>query len=381
MAPPAKSNSPTKRRTAKFLRIAGEAGREGAELQEVERRLAEEARISEALHRIGISLTSELDLQKLVQAVTDEATALIGARFGAFFYNVVNERGETYLLYTLSGAPREAFAHFPMPRNTPLFGPTFRGEHVIRLADVTRDQRYGENPPYYGMPQGHLPVRSYLAASVVSRSGEVLGGLFFGHPEPEVFSERDERIVVGVAAQAAVAIDNARLYQQQQEAQQRLREQLAFTAALTHSLGEGVCACDREGRLVFVNPAAEQISGWSQEELLGNGIDEVIYAQRATDAALPRSECPLLRVIATKEVFHSDDGWFARKDGTMVPVSYTSAPILAEGQVRGTVVTFQDITVRKQAEEILRRSEERFSKIFHASPLPISIVTPARVVS
>jgi signal transduction histidine kinase len=63
------------------------------------------------------------------------------------------------------------------------------------------------------MPEGHLPVRSYLAVPVVSRSGEVLGGLFFGHPEREVFTERAERVVIGIAAQAAVAIDNARLYQ------------------------------------------------------------------------------------------------------------------------------------------------------------------------
>jgi signal transduction histidine kinase/ActR/RegA family two-component response regulator len=63
------------------------------------------------------------------------------------------------------------------------------------------------------MPQGHLPVRSYLAVSVVSRSGEVIGGLFFGHPEPGVFAPRTERIIEGVAAQAAVAVDNARLYE------------------------------------------------------------------------------------------------------------------------------------------------------------------------
>ena len=66
--------------------------------------------------------------------------------------------------------------------------------------------------PHHGMPKGHLPVRSYLAAPVISRSGEVIGGLFFGHSETGVFTERHERLVVGIAAQAAVAIDNARLY-------------------------------------------------------------------------------------------------------------------------------------------------------------------------
>ena len=53
--------------------------------------------------------------------------------------------------------------------------------------------------PHHGMPEGHLPVRSYLAVPVVSRSGEVIGGLFFGHPEPGVFTERAERLVAGIA--------------------------------------------------------------------------------------------------------------------------------------------------------------------------------------
>nr|MDQ3746496.1 GAF domain-containing protein [Acidobacteriota bacterium] len=163
--------------------------------------------------RIGGSLTRELDVQRLVQTVTDEATALTRAQFGAFFYNVLNERGESYTLYTISGVPRENFSKFPMPRNTHVFDPTFRGAGTVRSDDITKDPRYGKNAPYYGMPEGHLPVRSYLAVPVMSRSGEVLGGLFFGHSRPGVFTARHEELLVGIAAQAAVAIDNARLYQ------------------------------------------------------------------------------------------------------------------------------------------------------------------------
>ncbi|HEY0723799.1 MAG TPA: ATP-binding protein, partial [Pyrinomonadaceae bacterium] len=153
-----------------------------------------------------------------VQAVTDAATELIGARFGSFFYNVMTEEGASYTLFTLAGVPRAAFEHFPMPRATDLFGPTFRGEGVVRIGDVKQDPRYGKNSPYYGMPEGHLPVTSYLAVPVVSRSGEVLGGLFFGHPEPGVFTERHEMTVSGLASQAAIAMDNARLYEAAQKA-------------------------------------------------------------------------------------------------------------------------------------------------------------------
>ncbi len=181
-------------------------------LKQTEQALREESHTLETINRVNATLAAELDLNKLVQSVTDAGTELSGAEFGAFFYNVLNEEGEAYMLYALSGVPHEAFAGIPMPRNTAIFGPTFRGEGIIRLEDVTQDPRYGNNPPFAGMPEGHLPVRSYLAAPVTARSGDVLGGLFFGHSSPGVFTERAERIVTGIADQAAIAIENARLF-------------------------------------------------------------------------------------------------------------------------------------------------------------------------
>jgi signal transduction histidine kinase/DNA-binding response OmpR family regulator len=183
------------------------------ERQRVDTTLREEAHLLETLNRVGQVVAAELDLTRVVQAVTDAATELTGASFGSFFYNVTDERGDSYWLYTLSGAPREAFANFPMPRNTPVFAPTFAGEGIVRSDDIMADPRYGQMEPYRGMPKGHLPVRSYLAVSVKSRSGEVIGGLFFGHRETGQFTERHERLVAGIAQQAAIAIDNARLYE------------------------------------------------------------------------------------------------------------------------------------------------------------------------
>ncbi len=176
--------------------------------------LEEETRILEVLNKTGEALASKLDLQSVVQMVTDAGTQVSGAQFGAFFYTVTSAEGELFTLYVLSGAPREAFEKFGHPRATPLFGPTFRGERPIRIADVSKDPRYGQMGPHHGMTAGHLPVCSYLAVPVIARSGEVLGGLFFGHRECGVFTERAERLVVGIAAQAAIAIDNARLYEE-----------------------------------------------------------------------------------------------------------------------------------------------------------------------
>jgi PAS domain S-box-containing protein len=186
----------------------------------------EERRALEVLNRAGSALALETDLNKLVQVVTDAGVELTSAEFGAFFYNVISKSGESYTLYTLSGAPLEAFSKFPMPRNTQIFGPTFRGEGIVRSDDITKDPRYGKNTPRKGMPEGHLPVKSYLAVPVVSRSGKVIGGLFFGHAKVGVFTERSERGLAGLAAEAAVAIDNVRLAQAaQDEIRERRRAQ------------------------------------------------------------------------------------------------------------------------------------------------------------
>jgi two-component sensor histidine kinase/integral membrane sensor domain MASE1 len=189
-------------------------GRE--QLARSEAQLRAETEALEALNETGAMIAGELDQEALVQKVTDAGVALTGAQFGAFFYNVIREDGGAYMLYTLSGAPRSAFEGFGMPRDTAIFHPTFAGEGIVRSDDITKDPRYGRMAPHYGMPKGHLPVRSYLAAPVRSRSGEVLGGLFFGHSTAGLFTARDERVVAGMAAQAAIGIDKARLYEEAQ---------------------------------------------------------------------------------------------------------------------------------------------------------------------
>lgn len=198
------------------------------------RRLRGEAAMLDALHSTGRELTAQLDIDRVVQDATDAATRATGAEFGAFLYNLIDEFGESYTLYTLSGVPREAFERFPMPRNTEVFAPTFDGAGTVRSPDITRDPRFGKNAPHHGMPEGHLPVCSYLAVSVISpTTGEVLGGFFFGHPRPDRFTARHEYLAEGIAAYSAIALDNARLYERERNLASELSRSMLPVAPAT----------------------------------------------------------------------------------------------------------------------------------------------------
>ena len=210
------------------------------EAKEAENEIRESRAALEVISRASAAVSGDLDHERLVQTITDACVAVTGAEFGAFFYNVIDDAGERYTLYSLSGVAPEAFAKFPMPRNTAIFEPTFSGTGVVLSDDITRDPRYGRSAPYHGMPPGHLPVRSYLAVPVRSRNGEVLGGLFLGHSMPGVFGELAKDRVIGLASQAAVAMDNARLFQENERELQQRRKAEASLKALNETLEQRV---------------------------------------------------------------------------------------------------------------------------------------------
>src|SRR5262245_18594515 len=203
---------------------------ESAHLREA---AAEQAAITDKLSQIGVSVAASLDQLTILRRVTDAATALTDAEFGAFFCNVEREPCDSYVVSTVTGASKEAFAKFLQPDSTGITASTFNRGAAIRLADATAQSREGESSPDREKPAGHSPVRSYLAVPVKVASGEVLGGLFFGHRHAGVFTRQHEQLVAGIAAWASIALQNARLYREAREAD-RLKDE--FLAVLSHEL-------------------------------------------------------------------------------------------------------------------------------------------------
>ena len=252
--------------------------------------------------------------------------------------------GEAYTLYTLSARRAKHSPGFRCRATPQCSSRRFGAPAIVRSPDILADPRYGKMEPYHGMPPGHLPVRSYLAVPVVSRSGEVLGGLFFGHAQPGMFTARAERILVGLAAQAAVAIDNSRLYQTSQrevaarkEAEEKLQElnrdleqraaerakQLAASIVKLEEserrfrlLVEGVTdyaifMLDPAGNVINWNPGAQRIKGYTREEIIGQHFSR-FYTEEDRQPSVPRKALE----TATRTGKFEAEGWRVRKDGT-----------------------------------------------------------------
>jgi PAS domain S-box-containing protein len=325
-----------------------QAEKERSEALIREREARDEA---ETLNEVSRAMAAERDLQKLVQLITDAATRLSGASFGSFFYNVTNDEGESYLLYTLSGAPRSAFEKFGLPRNTPVFEPTFRGRGIVRSDDIRKDPRYGQMSPHHGMPKGHLPVCSYLAAPVIARSGEVLGGLFFGHPEPGKFTERSEQLIGGIAAHAAVAIENAREFEKRRRTEDLLRQSEQRLRVMIDALPAAIYMTDAEGRVTHFNDAAVKLAGRVPQ--IGEDRWCVTWKLFLPDGTpVPKGECPMAMAFSGASDTRGIECMAERPDGSRF--WFTPFPTVlrdSEGRITGGVNMLLEITERKKAEE------------------------------
>ena len=321
--------------------------------------------------------------------VTDAGVELSHAQFGAFFYNVIKEDGEAYTLYTLSGAPREAFEKFPMPRNTAIFEPTFRGRGPVRSDDILADPRYGKSAPYHGMPEGHLPVRSYLAVPVVSRSGEVLGGLFFGHPQPQRLhrarrancdrtggsGRRRDRQCAPLPNQPArdrgahgkpngsCSSLNETLEQRATERAQQLAAsmtKLEDTERRFRLLVEGVTdyaiyMLDPDGHVVNWNPGAERIKGYASERNPRAAISPRFYTPEDQANEIPKNALATARRTGKYEA----EGWRVRKDGSRFWASVVINAIKdGNGELVGFAKITRDLTERRAADERARQAQK-----------------------
>jgi PAS domain S-box-containing protein len=159
-----------------------------------------------------------------------------------------------------------------------------------------------------------------------------------------------------LAAQANQAL-KTEIVERRRVEQERDR-QLDLIQAITSNLGEGVYAVDRAGCVTWINPMAQRLLGWTEAELLGQNMHELIHCQRADGTRELANVCPLLAVIQSGAVMQHDADIVTRQDGSLLPVAYTASPIVTDGRISGAVLVFRDIGERKRVEAEVYRAKE-----------------------
>jgi DNA-binding response OmpR family regulator/signal transduction histidine kinase len=191
---------------------------------EAERALRRQTQSLTILNRAGAALAANLDLGRLAQTVADAGVELAGAEIGAFRFNLDDQTVQNVSISSHSTAPAD-LADLHIPGSAEAIAALFDGVGVIRSDDLSQDARFApETAPSDGSAQA--AIRSYLAAPVKSRGGEIIGALFFGHSRPAMFDAEAEALMLGLAAQAAISIDNARSFRaaEAEIAQRRIAE-------------------------------------------------------------------------------------------------------------------------------------------------------------
>lgn len=353
---------------------------EAARLEKRIAELSEEAHDLDLLNRLSVAIASDLDVEHVIQAVTDAGVELSKAGFGAFFSNASGEAGEAYTLDALSGAPHAAIEKFLTSHNAALVEPIFHGTEIVRSDDILADARGDQSP-------GDLPIRSSVVVAVRSRAGEVLGGLFFGHSQTGRFGARVERHLASLVRHAAAAIDNALLYQDVQRevvartrsegklqklnerlragAAQRRERLVASTTRLEETqqylrllidtvVDYAIFMLDRDGNVVSWNPGAQRIKGYARHEIIGQHFSR-FYSEADRVAGLPT------RALAAAAEFgkYEMEGWRVRKDGTSFWANVVITAVKdAKGDLIGFAKVTRDLTERHAADERLRQAQK-----------------------
>jgi len=232
-------------------------------------------------------------------------------------------------------------------------GPCRGAEHPCPLEKIRKDKKPVTMIHKHFSSQGQVIYTEITASPLTDKDGNLEG-----------IMELNRDITEKISAEQKI-----------KKSERRLRN-------ITDSLGEGVYVLDKNDRLTFMNPSAERLLGYSEKELLGKKTHQKFHFLKPSGKHLKKNECNIHRSSQLTKTFLSDNDIFVRKDGSTFPVEYIAAPVKSDGQTVAVVTAFRDISERKEAETILKQSEQRFRTVVESAiDAIITIDNNGKVVS
>lgn len=195
--------SPIKNNKGKIIG-ASKIARDITQQKKVEDALIYHSNQLEILNAVGKTISEKLEVTEILHRITDAIAKIIGADFGVCYYHTFTNCNDSEMVFTQSSNSIEDLTQLTKA-NSYYFNPKYTSEVIIRLDDINQEPDY---------KQTAINVASYLAVPIISKTERVLGGLFFGHSLPAMFTAAHEAIAVNVASQAAIALDNAKLFEE-----------------------------------------------------------------------------------------------------------------------------------------------------------------------
>lgn len=303
--------------------------------QRVARQLDIEKRLSEVAEKI----TSEIELARLLPKVLQIAEELVGAEGGVI--GLLDEEKAVITYPYLHNVP-QALADVAVPRGGGLTGEVMTSGHPMAIDDYSA---YPKAIPEFVQ----AGLKSVVAVPIVS-GDRVFGALsVFSLTEKRGFSDRDLALVAGVGRQAGIAVENARLYEEQRVIAAELRASEERYRDLFENANDAILVQDIGGKITAVNKACARLTGYSREELLGMN-----FTQLLTEESVPVAEGLAQRCLIGDALDQPCELQMIKKDGTKAVIELASRCITRHGQWVGLQHIARDITEQRRIQENMR---------------------------
>ncbi|MDX2347834.1 MAG: PAS domain S-box protein, partial [Nitrospirota bacterium] len=338
--------------TSQGIRASKKLENEIAERKRAESALLEANQLMALDAELGNIINKNLEFQDLLQVCSETLVQRLDAAFVRIW--ILNPDTQVLELQASAGL----YTHLNGPHGQIPVG-------QLKIGQIAAEKKPHLTNAVIGDPR--IPEQGWakqeglvaFAGYPLIKNHEVLGvmGLFAKHRLTEMTLESLQI----VADRLSMAIERQQaLYEYQKLA--RHNEQILASA------GEGIYGLDLEGQTTFVNPAGAKLLGYTPQELIGLSMHTVVHHTKTDGSPYPQKECPMYAAFTEGTIHKVEDEVLWRKNGTSFPVEYSSMPIWQDGNLAGAVVTFRDVTERKQAEKKFKESEQKFRVMAETVP-------------